>query len=100
MPETKTYRQYAADCRRLAKTMNQKDGAILLKMAEAWDMRADDVEKTFWVALDWGNYRLLTDYAGLSADAYQQWILDYYFRMFDLGEVMPRPRPPAPPPCD
>ena len=45
MPEAKTYRQYAADCRRLAKTMNQKDGAILLKMAEAWDMRADDVEK-------------------------------------------------------
>jgi len=45
MPEAKTYRQYAADCRRLAKTMNQKDGAILLKMAEAWEMRADDVEK-------------------------------------------------------
>ena len=45
MPEARTYRQYAADCRRLAKTMNQKDGAILLKMAEAWDMRADDVEK-------------------------------------------------------
>ena len=45
MPERKTYRQYAADCRRLAKTMNPKDGAILLQMAEAWDMRADDVEK-------------------------------------------------------
>ena len=45
MPEARTYRQYAADCRRLAKTMNQKDGAILLKMAEAWEMRADDVEK-------------------------------------------------------
>ena len=45
MPEAKTYRQYAADCRRLARTMNQRDGAILLKMAEAWDMRADDVEK-------------------------------------------------------
>jgi AcrR family transcriptional regulator len=47
-------------------------------------LRADDVEKTFWVALDWGNYRLLTDYTGLSADGYQQWILDYYLRMFDL----------------
>ena len=45
MPEAKIYRQYAADCRRLAKTMNQQDGAILLKMAEAWDMRADDAEK-------------------------------------------------------
>ena len=45
MPEAKTYRRYAADCRRLAKTMNQKDGAILQNMAGAWDMRADDVEK-------------------------------------------------------
>jgi hypothetical protein len=45
MPEARIYRQYAADCRRLAKTMNQRDGAILLKMAEAWEMRADDVEK-------------------------------------------------------
>jgi AcrR family transcriptional regulator len=47
-------------------------------------LRAADVEKTFWVALDWGNYRLLTDHAGLSADAYQRWILDYYVRMFAL----------------
>jgi AcrR family transcriptional regulator len=47
-------------------------------------LHADDVERTFWVALDWANYRLLTDYAGLSADGYEQWILDYYLRMFDL----------------
>jgi hypothetical protein len=45
MPEAKTYRQYAADCRRLAKSMNQKDAATLLTMAEAWEMRADDAEK-------------------------------------------------------
>jgi hypothetical protein len=47
-------------------------------------LRVPDVEKTFWVALDWGNYRLLTDYAGLSAQDYEQWILDYYLRMFAL----------------
>jgi AcrR family transcriptional regulator len=47
-------------------------------------LRADDVEGRFWVALDWSNYRLLTEYTGLSADGYQQWILDYYLRMFDL----------------
>jgi TetR/AcrR family transcriptional regulator, regulator of autoinduction and epiphytic fitness len=42
------------------------------------------VERTFWVALDWGNYRVLTDYAGLSDDEYEQWLLDYYVRMFAL----------------
>ena len=36
-------------------------------------LHADDVEKTFWVALDWGNYRILTAHAGLSADDYQRW---------------------------
>jgi hypothetical protein len=42
MQEEKTYRQYAADCRRMAKTMSKQDGAILLKMAEAWDSRAEE----------------------------------------------------------
>jgi hypothetical protein len=45
MQEVRTYRQYAADCRRLAKTMSAKDGAILLKMAKAWDGRADEAER-------------------------------------------------------
>jgi hypothetical protein len=31
---------------------------------------------------DWGTYRLLTEHAGLNADQYQQWIADYYQRMF------------------
>ena len=45
MQEAKSYRQYAADCRRIAKTMAKKDGAILLKMAEAWDSRAEEAER-------------------------------------------------------
>jgi hypothetical protein len=45
MQEAKTYRQYAADCRRMATTMSDKDGKILLKMAEAWDGRADEAER-------------------------------------------------------
>jgi hypothetical protein len=45
MQETKTYRQYAADCRRIAKTMSKKDGEILLTMAEAWDSRAEEAER-------------------------------------------------------
>jgi AcrR family transcriptional regulator len=56
----------------------------LLAMPATGHLSASDVEKTFWVALDWGNYRLLTDYVGLSAEQYQEWILDYYLRMFAL----------------
>ena len=44
MQDANTYRRYAADCRRLAKTMSKKDGNIMLKMAEAWDGRADEAE--------------------------------------------------------
>ena len=46
---------------------------------------ARTVETIFWVALDWGTYRLLTEHVGLDADAYEQWIADYYRRMF-LGD--------------
>jgi hypothetical protein len=45
MQDANTYRRYAADCRRLAKTMSKKDGNIMLKMAEAWDGRADEAER-------------------------------------------------------
>jgi hypothetical protein len=45
MQEAHTYRQYAADCRRMAKTMSEKDGKTLLKMAEAWDDRADAAQR-------------------------------------------------------
>jgi hypothetical protein len=46
MQDAKVYRQYATDCRRLAATMKAKDGRILLQMAEAWDVRAEEAEKT------------------------------------------------------
>jgi hypothetical protein len=45
MQDAKTYRQYAADCRRMATTMNAKDGKILLTMAAAWDERAQEAER-------------------------------------------------------
>jgi len=53
---------------------------------------ASDVKHTFWVALDWGNYRLLTEQVGLSPQMYERWILDYYARMFALDR-RPRRRP-------
>jgi AcrR family transcriptional regulator len=68
---------------------NRRDGVewaarTLLAKPGVSHLNADDVQKTFWVGLDWGNYRLLTGPAGLSPDEYQQWILDYYLRMFVL----------------
>jgi hypothetical protein len=45
MQESKSYRQYAADCRRMARTMSAKDQATLMKMAEAWEARADEAER-------------------------------------------------------
>jgi hypothetical protein len=45
MQDSNTYRQYAADCRRIASGMSEKDRAVLIKMAEAWESRADEAER-------------------------------------------------------
>lgn len=45
MQDSKTYRQYANDCRRIAETMNAKDRATMLEMAKVWDERADEAER-------------------------------------------------------
>lgn len=45
MLEAKTYRQYAANCIRIAEKMDAKDKAILLEIAQAWQMRADEAER-------------------------------------------------------
>ena len=44
MKDAKTYREYAADCRRMAKLMSSKDKDVLMKMAEAWDERAREAD--------------------------------------------------------
>jgi hypothetical protein len=46
MEKSETYREYAADCRRLAglkKDANEKAG--LTEMAEAWEVRATEAER-------------------------------------------------------
>jgi hypothetical protein len=45
MLEAKTYRQYAADCVRIAEKMDAKDKKVLLEIAQAWDMRAEEAER-------------------------------------------------------
>ena len=45
MQNSKTYRQYADDCRRIANTMNAKDKATMLEMAKVWEERAAEAER-------------------------------------------------------
>jgi hypothetical protein len=46
MQNSKNYWQYAADCRRMARGMNSKDAHILIQMAEAWELRAKEAERS------------------------------------------------------
>ena len=45
MKDAKTYREYAADCKRMAKLVAPKDKETLIKMAEAWEERAQEAER-------------------------------------------------------
>jgi hypothetical protein len=45
MKDVKTYREYAADCIRIAQTMDAKDRETLLRMAKAWEDRAREAER-------------------------------------------------------
>lgn len=46
MLDSEKFRQYARDCVRMAEKMKAEDRQTLLKIAEAWEMRAREVEKT------------------------------------------------------
>jgi hypothetical protein len=45
MKDAKTYRQYAADCRRIAQTMRGEDRATLMQMAEMWEATAREADR-------------------------------------------------------
>jgi hypothetical protein len=45
MKDARTYRQNAADCRRIAQTMRGEDRATLLQMAELWESIAREAER-------------------------------------------------------
>jgi AcrR family transcriptional regulator len=51
---------------------------LLTKRGRRRGLRRSDVRSTFWVALDWGTYRTLTERAGLDADGYETWLRRYY----------------------
>lgn len=39
------FRDYAAECRRLARTASERDRAVLTEIAEAWIVCAEQVER-------------------------------------------------------
>jgi hypothetical protein len=46
MKETVRYREYAAECLRMAKKASEKDRDVLLNMADAWQLRAEAAERS------------------------------------------------------
>jgi len=45
MKDVKKFREYAEDCRRLAKSMKPEHKATLLEIADAWDQCANEAER-------------------------------------------------------
>jgi hypothetical protein len=41
----KKFREYAAECRRLARTASEQDRAVLIEIAEAWIVCAEQAER-------------------------------------------------------
>jgi hypothetical protein len=45
MQDAEKYREYAADCRRLAERASSVDKEVLAKIAEAWEQQAEFAER-------------------------------------------------------
>ncbi len=54
---------------------------LLAKPGRKRGMSRTHVEAVFWVALNWGTFRTLTEQAGLDADSYESWLRRYYRSM-------------------
>ncbi len=55
---------------------------LLTKQGRRRGLRRWEVETAFWVALDWGTYRTLTEHARLTAAGYEAWLRRYYRLVF------------------
>ncbi len=54
---------------------------LLAKPGRRRGLSRETALPVFWVALDWGTYRTLTELAGLDADGYEAWLCGYYEAM-------------------
>jgi AcrR family transcriptional regulator len=51
---------------------------LLTKPGRRAGLSRQEVDAVFWVALDWGTFRTLTDHAGLDPEGYEAWLRRYY----------------------
>jgi AcrR family transcriptional regulator len=58
---------------------------LLRKPGRRRGLARRQVEAAFWVALDWGTYRTLTEHAGLDSNRYEAWLWRYYAATFLSG---------------
>jgi hypothetical protein len=45
MESVKKFRDYAAECRRLARRASEKDATVLMEIAAAWEACAEEAER-------------------------------------------------------
>ena len=68
-------------------TANRRSGSrwatrtYLSKVGADPTLKRVEVENTFWLALDWGTFRSMTDQHGLTVGAFERWLRGYYRRM-------------------
>jgi len=68
-------------------TNNRRTGVrwaatTLLTKPDVANLDFAEVVEAFWVALDWGTYRTLTGNLGMTPDAFEAWLRQYYRGMF------------------
>ncbi len=63
--------------------VNWATNALLAKPDHDRTLQRAHIKNTFWLALEWGTYRTLTDQHGLTPDQYEQWLRDYYHHMLN-----------------
>jgi AcrR family transcriptional regulator len=68
--------------RNRAYAVNWAAAVLLTKEGRRHDLSEADAKSGFWVALDWGTYRTLTQHGGLSAKRFEAWLVDFYTRQF------------------
>ncbi|HEX4525652.1 MAG TPA: helix-turn-helix domain-containing protein [Gaiellaceae bacterium] len=68
-------------------TRNRRSGvtwatdALLAKPDVDKTLERADVESTFWLALEWGTYRTMTEQHGLTPEQFEGWLRNYYRNM-------------------
>lgn len=68
-------------------TRNRRSGVtwasnvLLAKPDTDPTLKRRDVENTFWLALEWGTYRTMTDQHGLTPAQFERWLRTYYRNM-------------------